>query len=460
MPKPLLSLILVFTALYTHAQTSKTDSLEQLLAKEKTDTGKVILLVKLSRAMLFNSPEQAMVQAQKGLHLARRAKFTKGEALCLNGISSIYQVTGNYPKGLEAVLESLKLAEMMHDDKILSRNLYNIGNIYNDQGDYSQALTFKFKSKQMAEALKDESSLTTILLGIGDTYETLDRLDSARLYTQQAYELAVRMKNVDLRGIALNNLGNIHSKMGQEELAMGYYRLSLADYRDQDDYEGICEISFGMAKLFQKQNQPDSTLYYSRQSLWLAQKYGFTPWILKASDYLTSFYRGSHKIDSAFAYQQITIAAKDSLFSQEKNREIQNLSFAEAMRQQELTERKLQEAETSKRNLQLAGIAVFIPSFFLFVLFLSHRKAKPRTVEFLGILALLLVFEFITLLVHPYIEHLTDDAPAIMLIILVAIAAFLVPLHHKMEKWVKERLAHRSLVKQLSIVEEDNLQPS
>ena len=116
------------------------------------------------------------------------------------------------------------------------------------------------------------------------------------------------------------------------------------------------------------------------------------------------------------------------------------------MRQQELTEQKLQEAETRKKNLQLAGIAIFIPGFFLFVLFLSHRKAKPRTVEFLGILALLLVFEFITLLVHPYIEHLTDDAPAIMLLILVAIAAFLVPLHHKLEKWVKERLAHRGLV--------------
>jgi tetratricopeptide (TPR) repeat protein len=460
MPKPLFSLILVFAGLYTHAQTGKTDSLEQLLAQEKTDTGQVILFAKLSRAKLFNSPEQAMVQAQKGLHLARQVKFTKGEAICLNSISGVYQVRGNYPKGLEAALQSLKLAETLHNDKILGGSLYNIGNIYNDQGDYSQALTFKLRSKQLAEALKDESSLTTILLGIGDTYETLDRLDSARFYTQQAYELAVRMKNVDLRGIALNNLGNIHSKMGQEELAMGYYQLSMADYRDQDDYEGICEISFGMAKLFQKKNQPDSTLYYSRQSLWLAQKYEFTPWILKASDYLASFYRGSHNIDSAFAYQQITIAAKDSLFSQEKNREIQNLSFAEAMRQQELTEQKLQEAETRKKNLQLAGIAIFIPSFFLFVLFLSHRKAKPRTVEFLGILALLLVFEFITLLVHPYIEHLTDDAPAIMLLILVAIAAFLVPLHHKMEKWVKERLAHKGQVKRLSIAAEDNFQPS
>src|SRR5438445_4255236 len=195
MQKTLLYLILVFTNFNTYAQSDAADSLEQQLAKEKTDTGKVILLAKLSRSMLFNRSEQAMVLAQKGLNLARYIKFIKGEAICLNGISSIYQVTGNYPKGLEAALESLKLAETIHNDKILGASLYNIGNIYNDQGDYSQALTFKLRSKQLAEALKDESSLTTILLGIGDTYETLDRLDSARFYTQQAYELAVRMKN-------------------------------------------------------------------------------------------------------------------------------------------------------------------------------------------------------------------------------------------------------------------------
>jgi hypothetical protein len=30
-----------------------------------------------------------------------------------------------------------------------------------------------------------------------------------------------------------------------------------------------------------------------------------------------------------------------------------------------------------------------------------------------------------------------------MMLILVSVAALLVPLHHKMEKWVKEKLAHK-----------------
>jgi len=46
------------------------------------------------------------------------------------------------------------------------------------------------------------------------------------------------------------------------------------------------------------------------------------------------------------------------------------------------------------------------------------------------------------LLVHPYIEHFTNDAPAVSMLFLVAIAALIAPLHHRAEHWVKSKLVH------------------
>jgi hypothetical protein len=60
-----------------------------------------------------------------------------------------------------------------------------------------------------------------------------------------------------------------------------------------------------------------------------------------------------------------------------------------------------------------------------------------------GLIVLLLLFEFVSLYIHPFIEKWTHHTPVFMMIILVSIAALLVPLHHKMEKWVKEKLAHK-----------------
>ena len=124
-----------------------------------------------------------------------------------------------------------------------------------------------------------------------------------------------------------------------------------------------------------------------------------------------------------------------------ERKKIQTLTFNEQLRQMEIAEQKRKDVQARKRNLELMGIAIFIPMFFFLVLLLGRRKVKSRTVEFLGILSLLFVFEFIVLSAHPYIGRWTHESPIWMLLILVAIAAVLIPLHHKSETWIKRKLA-------------------
>jgi len=59
------------------------------------------------------------------------------------------------------------------------------------------------------------------------------------------------------------------------------------------------------------------------------------------------------------------------------------------------------------------------------------------------VIALLLLFEFISLFIHPYISQWEHNNPVLMLLTLVAIAAVMVPLHHKLENVVKEKWAHK-----------------
>ena len=108
-----------------------------------------------------------------------------------------------------------------------------------------------------------------------------------------------------------------------------------------------------------------------------------------------------------------------------------------------LAQLKKKKAADAIKTLQLAAIAVFIPIFFLFVIFLSKTKVTGRVVEFLGVVGLLLTFEFITDLAFPYISDWTGDSPLWEMVILVAIAASLEPLNYKVENWIKTKLAKR-----------------
>ena len=142
----------------------------------------------------------------------------------------------------------------------------------------------------------------------------------------------------------------------------------------------------------------------------------------------------------AYYYFKLATVTKDSLFNKEKAQHLQNLVLNEQQRQQDIEALKAKAIEERRSNLQMTGIALFILIFIAVVLLLSRQKVKPGIFEFMGLLSVLLLFEFIALFIHPFIVELTNHSPVFMLMILVAIAAVLVPMHHKATDWVKKRL--------------------
>ena len=75
---------------------------------------------------------------------------------------------------------------------------------------------------------------------------------------------------------------------------------------------------------------------------------------------------------------------------------------------------------------------------FLILFFTLSRSiiVKEKFIEFFGILGLLAVFEFINLFISPYLASATNDSPILMLIMLITIGTLLIPMHHKLEKWI------------------------
>ena len=56
----------------------------------------------------------------------------------------------------------------------------------------------------------------------------------------------------------------------------------------------------------------------------------------------------------------------------------------------------------------------------------------------------MIVFEFFNLLLHPFLEGVTNHTPVFMLLALVCIAALLIPLHQRIEKWSTVKLVEKN----------------
>ncbi|MBW7839893.1 MAG: hypothetical protein H3C36_09720, partial [Chitinophagaceae bacterium] len=107
-----LSLILFFS-LSSHAQHTPTDSLKLLLSKEKTDTGRIKLLINMGSRFGFGQPknDSAFWYLQQALELSKKRNYIWGEIYSRHGMANYLRNTGNYPEALKLSLENLKIDE-------------------------------------------------------------------------------------------------------------------------------------------------------------------------------------------------------------------------------------------------------------------------------------------------------------------------------------------------------------
>jgi amino acid transporter len=107
-----------------------------------------------------------------------------------------------------------------------------------------------------------------------------------------------------------------------------------------------------------------------------------------------------------------------------------------------MAEAKKQAEIEWKNRLQQLLIGIFIPGLFMLTLILSRVNLHIRAIKLLGIFSLLFFFEYLTLFLHPTVARLTNHTPIYEIFIFVAIAAILIPLHHRAEHWLIQKLLH------------------
>ncbi len=166
---------------------------------------------------------------------------------------------------------------------------------------------------------------------------------------------------------------------------------------------------------------------------------------LVAAGYKKDLFDKLNNTDSAYYYSKVESGLRELIFNQNSQNTIQALAFKEQLRIIEDEAKKTEEAQQRKENIQYALIALGIISFVILFLALSRRHiTNTKLIQFLGVVALLVVFEFLNLLLHPFLERITHHSPVLMLLALVGIAALLVPLHHKLEKWTTHKLVEKN----------------
>lgn len=436
----LLGWLLTIMVTQAAAQTSVA-ALRQRLRADLPDTTRIFLLKDLSFEYRGSRPDSALYYARQGRALAERIGYPKGEAMCRNTEGAAYWGMGDLSQALAAFLAANRIHEAQHDRQGMASTLGNIGRVYEEQGDHRTALRYTLRARRLYEALGEKSALALQNLNLGASYEALNQFDSALYYTQLGYAQAQHEPVGQNRLVSTANLGTLYQDQKKPALAVRQYRLAIPLARQLGNPEFLSIIYQNLADSFRDLHLPDSTRRYAALALATAHRTGLNQQQLTACQSLADYYAAHHQPDSVVRYLRLAATARDSLYNEDKTASVQRLMFAENIRQQERQAAEAQAQAARVYNLQLLAIAIFILTLLAGLLLLNRRLARTRVAGVLGVVALLMVFEFIALLADPTIQNLTNNSPILTLLAMMVIASGLAPLHHRMEGWVRQRYA-------------------
>jgi tetratricopeptide (TPR) repeat protein len=362
-------------------------------------------------------------------------------------LSTILTAKGDFPASLNLLFTVLSRFEKRKDNLGIGLTYRAIGSTYMSAKDYPQAAEYLKKQIPLAAADNQKDLLSRVYNGVACAYGEGKMPDSGMLYAQKAVNMDAELKNFQQLAVSTSTLGENYIAAGQYDIALPFLRRTYDYYQKNKAPSPYMDayLKNDFAEVFLATKVYDSANYYAHQALRVSIPFDVKDQSMRAYEYLYKSFEHSNQQDSLNKYFRLAMITKDSLFSLEKIKSIQALSFREELRQQEIAAEKLKAEEERKQIIQFALIALGIITLLILYLLLSRSFiTNTKLIEFFGVVALLIVFEFLNLLLHPFLERITDHAPVLMLLALVCIAALLVPLHHKVEKWATAKLVEKN----------------
>ena len=457
MKKILISLLFISITGISNAQTKFADSLKTVLTNKTNPLERFNLLTKiLENQIFFRGGNIDSADCIRLLQLAQQLKNDSLLAASYNWIGSYFSFTkGDNATALEYYFKALRFAEKANDKRRISSLDFDISLAYYALQNNKAAVQYVRKG---GDDLPDKSHplydfmLLQYQRGMATWYLMIKQPDSALYFAQAFYETSRKINSIAQRFNALAAIADAYTQSGENELADVYIKKVIA----MNDSVKMIPIklrfsNYYIPALLSKANIPEA-MVQAKQLLTLGESNNNNNVKLAAAGFMRQVFDSLHNKDSAYYYARLEATINAQIFSQNNINKIQALAFNEQIRLIEEEAKKTEEEQRRKQNIQYALLALGIITFIIIFLLLSRRHiTNTKLIQFLGVVALLLVFEFLNLLLHPFLERITHHSPVLMLLALVCIAALLVPLHHKLEKWATHKLVEKNKQVRLAV---------
>ncbi|SDQ64690.1 ATP-binding protein [Flagellimonas zhangzhouensis] len=424
-----MSILFLTWSVFTFAQTSRLDSLQNQLKEVDSDSARIGVLKNISWEYLNNRGdlETAKKYIDSFYTISKDKKMPWGTSIANYQYGVLERQKGNYDAALEYIEKFLDYSRQINKPFSVANGLYQKALILDNQGEIEKGLEIYYDILKIYQEHNDPFSIATTQNAIGEILKKTGKMDEAMENYQSALEIFTELDDKIEIANCLYNIGDTYLQQQNYIEARSYFfrALQLDEEMDSDwgkafDYEALGKVFSGQKSYFQSLEyhqralelrakldmKRELSLSYNQialiylemknyplakenveKAIAITHEIGAKKELQENYELLSKIHEASGEFEQALAYKNIAITLKDSLFNVAKSKQIEELQvrydterqqndIASLQKDVEINDLKLERQKTLRNFIIAIALGTMIAFLFSFRRFKQKQKEK------------------------------------------------------------------------------------
>ncbi|MFY0675286.1 MAG: tetratricopeptide repeat protein [Bacteroidia bacterium] len=400
-----------------------------------------------------NDLKTALKFYNESLQIREEIGDIKGVGGSLNNIGLAYIAAGLKSKGINYYQRALHKFDEIGELQYKAVCLGNIGRIYTDQKNYESAIKYLNEALAIYKALHKEWDINSITFVrvLVHIYVQQKKFDLALSLTEKCLEFAIERQLSEFVLEAELRIGEIYLEQNQLDKAKEKFQTLLITFEEINNKNGIEIVNLGMGFLNLKEKKYEAAVAKCKRAFLYGLEMNNIYFEKEGCNCLYKGYKGMGKGIEALQYfervQKITDSLKDDdldkklqVMEIEKQLYQDSVKLAEEEREKQLSLDKLTASKKRKNRIQYSAVIIIVLLLASALAIFTKFKISPRLASGLIFIFFILTFEFLLVVLDPWVDRVSNGEVGWKIGINTAIALVLFGIHQVSEKYLKSMI--------------------
>lgn len=367
-------LLLTAFGFCSNAQDKTIDRLRAIISSSAKDDEKLAAYIQLSGKISFVSFNETIKVAEQGIELASRLKDSLAYAELSRNMGVSYYFKGDYEKAATLYYTAVRIYEQAGKNQPLAYVYNDIAKLFRKNRDLKRAADSYEKALAIFLTLKDSSGIQMIMNESGVVYEYQGNYAEALKRYRASLQIATLLHDEMGKSWCYNFIAGVYVLQNKFEQAEDYNLRALGIRQKTQDTFSIALSYSDLGVLYSAWSKPERAQYYFEESNKVAEKMGYRELLSNNYAEMSKLANVNGDYKKALDYYTWHTQLKDSIFSSQKNRQVEELStlYETNKKEQQIT---AQQSTIRKRNM-LAVVFGCLLILSVLVAFLLYNRYK------------------------------------------------------------------------------------